>query len=283
MLLRNIFISFKKIFTSKGFYICAAFSLILFFCADIYTDPASRSRYSVIRAIMSFSREEMLKDFGLWSANVMKGARSGWITLFIPIITAFCFTPMITDQRQAKAETFQLFRSSVFRFSLSRFIAGTFSAGLSAALGYGVFCLCAGFIFPFPEELEQWQAEMIGGFNIFAAIGSVWLYGAFWSIPAMLCGSFLNNKYIIMCLPFFMKYALSQGYQLLFQRAWGDYENINYSLADFINTTSPDALLYLQESESRAFTILFFAAAAAVFLTVYLLICRSGKRRGRLI
>ncbi|MCM1488326.1 MAG: hypothetical protein NC203_08175 [Firmicutes bacterium] len=283
MFFNNILASLKKILSSKGFYLCVLFSLLLFFCAEVYCDPDVNSRYSVIRALLNIGRDKMRQDSQLWSISVMKSARGGWVTFFAPIITAFVFAPMISDETAAKARSFQLFRSSSLKFSLSEFLSGTVCAGLAMALGYLLFCLCVYFLFPSPENITEWEEQLLGGFSPLSAALSVWLYGSFWSMPAMVLTSVLSNKYLIMCLPFFLKYVLNQSYQLLFQTACGDYVNVNERLLGFINVIYPDALLYLWDDPQRLLVLLVFGCAALALLTAFLLIFGSKKRRGTLI
>lgn len=281
-MMRNIYTELKKLFTAPGVYICIAATVVLLFSAQVYTDHATQDRYSAISAAISFDREYCLREISLCSIAVMQSARGGWLTLFVPIITAFCFVPSICSQRDANAVRFQIFRSSKLKFSLSQYFSGIFSAGFATAAGYAVFCTAAAILFPSPSEYGEFEAQMImgSGFSFPLALLGMWLYGIFWSIPAMFCTSFLRNKYLIMCIPFFVKYGITQLFQRLTQEAFADYENINYDLLNFTDTVRPEALIYVDTDQNRWWILLVFGAISVLFLTGYLIIQRAWGDSG---
>lgn len=275
--MRNIYTEFRKLLTAPGFYSCIFAAAILFFAAQVYIDHATDNRYSVIQAVMEFDKEYCLQHYELCSIMVMQAARGGWLTLFVPIITAFCFVPSICSQRDANAVRFQIFRSTKLKFSLSQFFSGIISAGFATAAGYAIFCGVTVFLFPSLSEYGEFEAQMImgSGFSFPSALLGIWLYGAFWSIPAMFCTSILRNKYLIICIPFFVKYGLTQLFQRLTQEALADYENINYDLLNFTDTVRPEALIYVDTAPNRWWILLVFSTISVLFLTGYLIIQRA--------
>ena len=276
--MREITVQFKKIFSSPWFYLSTLLTVVLFFCAEIYSDPVSLNRYSVINSLMSFDRDEMLRSTEFCSYNVIRNARGGWFTLFVPLSTAFCFVPLICAERENNAIRFQIFRSSKIKFELSRYFAGIITGGLSTALGYAVFGGMVYILFPGSSEYAGLFEQTVGAADLLKLLLGVFFYGMFWSSPAMFGTSVIRNKYIVMCIPFFIKYAAAQTITLMSQNLYKDPENINEELRTFLYIIRPEALMYVPEhTANRAGILIFYGAMAAVMLIGYLLLQRAGS------
>lgn len=280
--LRSFYIDIKKIFMSGGFWLCLLMTTVLLFTATVYTDSDTQNRYSVIKALTDFTAEQRTKIFELCNVSVMRSAAEGWLSLFVPIITAFCFVPQFCAERDGNAVRFQIFRSSKLAHNLSRFFSGIISGGSAILLGYAVFCGAVYFLFPGISQMDEYTASTVEDmrFSFPLTLLSVWLYGVFWSIPSMFCTSILRNKYLIMCLPFFVKYALTQTVHKLYLNSTADFENIDSSMLEFANIVNPDGLLYAFEWVNGGRIFLLFGAAAAVFLTGYLIIRLNWRDQG---
>lgn len=280
--MREISVQFKKIFSSAGFYLSTLLTVTLLFCAQVYVDAVTADRYSAFSALINFDRDEMLRHFEFCSYYVIRSARSGWFTLFVPLSTAFCFVPLMCTERDNNALRFQIVRSSKLKFNLSRYFSGVFAGGLSVVLGYAVFSGLIFILFPGKSEFAQFfdgqsNEGVIGYFKILLGI---WLYGTFWSMPAMFCTSVIKNKYIVMCIPFFIKYGIVQTVSMLTQQIYNDPENINMTLASFLNIINPEALMYVAEYGAAGGILIFYGAVSAALLIGYLLIQIAGRDQG---
>ncbi len=275
--MRNLIVSFRKIMTSRGFWLCVGMTILLLFSAPIYTDFDTQNRYSAFRALTDFSGEELTSHYELCSIMVIQNARGGWFTLFAPIITAFCFVPLMTAEREENAVRFQIFRTSKLKYSITRFFSGVISGGTAMTLGYVIFSGAVAMLFPGVSRMTGYEAEFLKdiAFDFPKLVLGVWLFGAFWSIPAMFCICVLNNKYLIMCIPFFAKYALMQTVQKLSQNAYADFEHIDKAMLRFINIVNPDGLLWITYSTQQRTTALFFAITAAVFFAMFIIIMQK--------
>lgn len=280
--MRTLIVSFRKILTSRGFRLCIGMTVVLLFATAVYEDTATFDRYSVIRALTDLTAEERAAHYELCRTMVMRGACGGWFTMFVPIITAFCFVPLMCAERDSNATRFQIFRSSKLKYNAAQFVSGTVSAGVAVLIGYLLFCGAAYFLFPAPSEYSGWNADMIAayGFSFPKLLLEVWLYGVFHSIPAMFCTVVMRNKYLIMCIPFFAKYALTQTVQMIQLNAVGDYENINLGLLNFAGIVNPDGLLWIAEQPNLKAPALFFGITAAVFMAGYLMIGQNRRDSG---
>lgn len=275
-IIREFAVSFKKITTSRGFWLCVIMTVVLLFAADIHVDYSTMNRYSVIRGLHDFTREELAEEFEFCNISVVQNARSGWFIMFAPILGAFCFVPIITTEREENALRFQIFRASKLKYYIAEFFAGVISAGTATALGYAVFSAIASPLFPSVSEMSDFAKNMLEGttFNFPKLLLGMWCFGAFWSVPAMLLTSVLRNKYLIMCIPFFIKYGLTQTYQKISQNIYSG-ELPDAKTLKIINAVNPDGIIWINEF-NRVFVIILFLISALILFAVYLMI--SMKR-----
>lgn len=274
--MREFAVSFKKTITSRGFWLCVIMTVVLLFAADIHTDYNTMNRYSAVRALMDFSAEELVAEYEFCNILVVQNARTGWFMLFAPILSAFCFVPLMTTEREENAVRFQIFRTSKLKYYISEFFAGAISAGAATALGYAIFAVIAFPLFPSVSEMSDFAKIMLEGttFNFPGLLLVIWCYGAFWSAPAMLLTSVLQNKYLIMCIPFFIKYGLTQTYQKISQNIYAG-ELPDAKTLRILSAVNPDGIIWINEFNRVSVIILFFISALIMF-AIYLII--SMKR-----
>lgn len=274
--MRNFFVSIRKTVTSAVFPMCAVMVVVLMFTSDIYYDYGSNAYYSVFRALTDFTREELTAEFEFCSVNVIKNAQGAWFRLFAPIVAGFCFVPTICSEREEKAARFQIFRTNKLNYHISQFLAGVVSGGLAIALGFVIFAAAAAVLFPGADKMSQSAALMIqqAPLNLPLMVLREFLFGAFWSIPAMLLTSIFNNKYIILCIPFFLKYGLTQLSQKLTDNLLNS-EQIDIDMMNLVNATNPDGILWVYDG-TRLMVWLVFGTLAALMFAAFIII--SGKR-----
>lgn len=279
--MREFITAFKKIFTSGGFWLCVGATAALLFTTAVYTDQTTQNRYSVIRALTDLAAEERVRHYELCRTMVMRGARGSWFTMFVPIVTAFCFVPQMCIERGSSAVRFQIFRSSKLKYNFMQFVSGTAAAGTAVLVGYMLFCGAVYLLFPAPAVYSGWDAEMIAfyGSSFPKLTLEMVLYGMFWSIPAMFCTAVMRNKYLIMCIPFFAKYALAQTVQMIFLNS-GSHESIDRGLVRFAEIVNPDGLLWIADISDLKAPALFFGITAAGFAAAYLIIKRNWRDSG---
>lgn len=264
--MRSFFLQLKRIVTSLGFWLCVGMAVLLLFAAEVYFDYATQTRYSVFRALTFFSHEELANNSELCSAAVVQKAQSGWFTLFVPIIASFCFVPTMCAEREEKAARFQIFRTTKLKYSISQFFSGVVSGGIAIALGYIIFAVFVMILFPNMNEINGFTADLMPDTsqNLLLLILKVLLFGAFWSFPAMFLTSVLRNKYLIMCIPFFLKYGLNQLYQKISESVFLSSE-INQNSIKFANAINPDGILWANDKTRLGISLVFGISAVLMF------------------
>lgn len=273
--MRNFFVSFRKNTASPGFLLCVAMTVLLLFAAEVYYDFDTQTRYSVFRTLTYLTPDERAANYELFSKMVIKNACSGWFSLFAPIIAAFCFVPTVCTERGEKAVRFQIFRTTRLKYSLSQFFSGVISGGAAISLGYIIFAALVMGLFPDIGEMSEFAADVLleTTFDLPYQILKMFLFGAFWSIPAMLLTSVLNNKYLIMCIPFFLKYGLKQFHQKISQDAFSAVNTDKNAIA-LANAINPDGILWVY-NETRLVTWLVFGISAALMFAAFIIINRK--------
>lgn len=270
--MRTLYVDFKKILTSSGFWLCILMTVLLLFFAEIHTDNTTLNRYSVIRGLTDFSREELAEEFEFCNISVVQNARSGWFMLFAPILGAFCFVPILTTEREENVLRFQIFRASRLKYYIADFFAGVVSAGAATALGYAFFSAIVSPLFPSISEMSDFAKNMLESteLNFPKLLLGMWCFGAFWSAPAMLLTSILRNKYLIMCIPFFLKYGLTQTYQKISQNIYaGEFPETK--TLKILSAANPDGIIWINEF-NRVPVITLFAILALILLAIYLIV-----------
>ena len=222
---RNLPVNMKMVFTNYGFYICAVFTIILCMSAAVYYDPIANERCSVIKCIKDFDHDYMMTDVSFCSYKVIENGSGSWLSMFIPIVSAFAFIPLSCDKAESGAIRNIIFRTSKFSFNLSEFLTACFSGGLAVMSGFILFSVIVCLAFPniseyssVMQEQLMMQTEMIYPeladkgyiFLIFLKYAEMFLYGFISTAPAVMLTSFVRNKYLVMCIPFFFKYAITQ-------------------------------------------------------------------------
>lgn len=290
---RNIKSLLYKILTGYGFYVCIVFTVILCFSADIYEDFGNGNKYSAFKALMEFDRDFMFSDTAFCSLEVMQSGTGSWLSLFIPIVASFSFVPIICDEYDAKAIRFEIFRSSKLCYHSSKFIAACLSGGLAIMFGFGLFAAIEYLLFPniseYESGMQQMYEEMLiiqypdiseSGYTMVVVqkLISMFVYGAACSAPVMMLTIIVRNKYLVVCIPFFIKYALNQICSKLQTQAVGDYKSMDMELLRAVGIVNPDALARLsQYGEDKKYVLIYSGSIIAISFIVYMIVAlRKG-------
>lgn len=292
MLFRNIKINIYKILTGYGFYVCVLFTTVLCFSTYIYNEPLSDDNYSAFMALLSFDKEYMLTNTCFCSFEVMQQGAGSWLSLFIPLISAFAFIPLVCDEYEAKSIRFEVFRSSKACYNLSKFITACLCGGFAVMLGFSLFTIADYIVFPsiteYAPELRSFFEEDIlfnhpefaqygYGLLILKKQGEMFLYGMLCATPAITLTCLIRNKYLVLCIPFFIKYALNQTCIKLMSQALADLEHTDQKLLRFSSIINPDAISFLSDyGDDKLLIIIYNTVFLVVELVLYLII--QGRR-----
>ncbi len=286
-MIKNISVNMKMIFSSYGMYICILFTVILCFGTGIYMDSSTSNEYSVIKSLLTFNREYMLNNIELSAVYVSLHILNGWITMFIPIVAAFAYIPLICDEFESKTVRITVYRSSKLGYYSSKFITACISGGLSVLIGYIVSIILIFTLFPntseYSEDFQRIINEYIKSYYsdninlnyidiLTLKCFEVFIYGTLAAVPAILLTSITRNKYLILCIPFFLKYAVSQTCMKLYAKANSDFESTNERLLKVIDILSPDSLLQVFESQDKTYILFYNFILVIIAYAIYMLV-----------
>ena len=291
-IIRLVSSNFKKILTSPGFYACISLTVILCFCSEVYFDAQKMQAYSVISVLIDFDRKDILTDPQLCSFAVFSAGNGTWVLMFIPIVAAFAFVPLLCDGRESKALRYSVFRTSKWSFSTGNFLTAFLAGGFAVVIGFIIFGVCIFLMFP---NISEYSTDKIANYEstltyfypdflqygypflISEKILGMFAFGAVSAIPAFFLTGFMKNKYLIICIPFFVKYALMQSNGILSAQAFSNYENPNTKLLKILSITDTNALGNLFDYSADIKYILLFNGI--VLCAAYFIYCFLMNRR----
>ncbi len=279
---RNVKINFYKILTGYGFYLCMLFTIALCFSAYIYT-AENGDRYSVFTVLKSFDRETMLSNENFSSFEVMHQSTQGWLPMFIPIISSFAFIPLVCDEYEAKSVRMEIFRSSKLSYNLAKFFSACVCGGLAVMLGFMIFTAVEWQLFPsisdYSPNIRGAYIEMLRysdpfadrmALSVICKFGELFLYGALCAVPSIMLTSFVRNKYLVMCIPFFIKYAVGQVALRFMMISAEDYSKYSEKFIKLIYVIHPDNLLSVSRLTDKKEVFIYSGFLALTALIFYL-------------
>ncbi len=211
--LRAVKTDLIKTLLSPYFPICIGIILALMLASNAYYDQLSSKSYTVIESIFRLSFEEK-EALGMYDLTVLGKYGGEWFSSFMPIAVTFAFIPVFSDERKSGNIRFSICRESRFSFCLSKLSSAFISAGLAAALAFLLYAAIVFMLFPASQDVELAAVYMPYGVTVKLALtaAKLFLFGGISSMPVLALFSFIKNKYIVMCLPFMLRYITAQAY-----------------------------------------------------------------------
>lgn len=284
--LNNIRCDLNKSIINLGFFGAVFVTMILCFTASVYTNITDSRTYSIFESVTMLDKTIILSNAQFASISVLQSALSGYVSMFIPIITAFPFMITFCAERNNGLMRFTIVRTGKLRYYFSKFTAALVSGGLAVMLGTAAFGVFAYIAFPhisaYEFSAEELKNILPGGelFTVLRTLISAFFYGAVSVMPAFFICSFCKNPYIITCVPFLLNYiwntAISKAVTNGIER--GDYE-----IYDRLSSFRPDSITIISRfaelDENIKKTLIFNAAYILILFLGFVLImnCRTDK------
>lgn len=191
---------------SIWFALGIVFTLVLCFFSEIVSGEHT---YTIVQVFQNMSRNAMAQEPQLIPAVALRNVFSGYVTLFLPIISALPLIQILHVETQSGYKRFYMSRKSRREYYWNKWIAGMLSGALMLLIVAVLFHGYMAFFFP---KSDAETLEMMGYtagnrvLNIIKTYIGILVYGAFSVIPAILISSFTNNFYFVLCLPFMFSY-----------------------------------------------------------------------------
>ena len=114
-------------------------------------------------------------------------------------------------------------------------------------------------------------ADLGIGSALVIKFAEIFVYGAIAMIPAILLTAVSKNKYVVLCIPFFIKYALTQTSIKLIAQAYSNGDGVGGKLTEISNMINLDYVLQIYEMKSYRLILVYIIVAIST-LTLYLFI-----------
>ena len=191
---------------SVWFVLGICFTFALCFFSELVTGEHS---YTIIQVLRNMSPAEIAGEPQLLPDVALRNAFSGYVTLFLPIVSALPMIQLLHVERGSGYKRFYMSRRSCREYYWNKWIAGMLSGALMLLIATIFFHIFLALSLP---EMDAETLKMAGYtvrnrvFNIGRTYIGILVYGAFSVIPAILISSFTNNFYFVLCLPFMFSY-----------------------------------------------------------------------------
>lgn len=208
-------------------------------------------------------------DENIISFYAVDCAAGSWVTLFAPVVSAFAFIPTFRDEMSSGYLRFRIPRVGKQNYYIAKFLSCSLCGAFVFFLSYFLYVMTALICLPFQASQLQ---ELVGDHVLFLLIIKILkcsiqflCYGFFWGGFTIAFASFLRNKYLILCIPFMLKYIYSQLLQIWLQDTDAFFQ--------------PDGLLFLFQDNATG-KILFHLGITILCFTGYLTIMNQRRDCG---
>lgn len=272
---------FHKTLLSYGFFAAIIVTFFLCFTASVYIDTSTSRTYSVLEVLFNFDRRFMENNISFNSLSVFKSALNGYSEMFLPILASFPFVFSQSAERMSGNIRFSIFRTKRLKYYFSKFICAALSGGLCVMLGALIFGIFSFIAFPGLEYYHNNTLGLIAPDGVFAEIIkkllSSFIYGCVSSIPAFFLSSFCRNRYIILCVPFLIRFILDTATNKLLISTRDD---TIYEIVFPFMCNSPSQIPYLDADFGLYSTIAVIVTFAALMLLGYIIIMERRTDKG---
>lgn len=281
-MLRLIKRDIGRIFTSYEIYVCIFSVTLLGLLAPCFWDVRNDT-HSMFATIFEMTKSDMRQgDINLFSSvrNISRG-REGMLGVFGPITVAFVFASKMCDELKFQTKRYDIFRVGRFRYFAAKYLGYTIIGGAALAFGYLLYSLVVIICFPSASSFSMEAVEQLTslGINsslssvIYESVLSVFCYGVFVSALTMLFSAFFTNKYVLLCIPFFILYMVDSVSMVILDRMKYD---VNEKVARIICIVNPKYdLLHIETALTDiCYIILLYVGIYVCFFAVYYFIQR---------
>lgn len=255
-------------------------TFVLCLTGVVYTDGEGRG-YSVLESLFGFDRKFMEQSDFFCSLSVFKSALSGYAAMFLPILAAFPFVTSYCSEKNSGNLRLTIFRSKRICCYISKFLCSALCGGICVALGTMLF---GAFVFALFPDMSHYSPEAMeflfpGGAaaEFFKKALSAFIYGCTNALTAFLLSSFCGNKYIILCVPFILRFIHNTAYNKILTNS--SDPDIYEKLRPF-ESGAASQIPYLRDEKTLAAVIIITAVLVLALLLGYIAIRERRTDKG---
>lgn len=210
-----------KVFTNPVFYIAILGVVFVYLNGDICRDENGTS-YSLITIIMNADRTELLEKLCIDYQYTIYREPDSYLWMFAGSLATLPTVMLMCSANKNNNARFELYRTDRWSYTLAKLSSIMISGGAILTAGYGIYCILLRMVVG--AEYEGTRMEMIMGEEVVADLMhssgfvgvlllkllSILIFGMYATIIAFVCSAFMNNKYLILCIPFIFNYIVSK-------------------------------------------------------------------------
>jgi len=287
LFLKSLKCDLSKSILNIGFLGCVILTAFLCFTSKVYVDPSTAKSYSVIEAIFIIDKQLKLENYSFSSYSVFCKGFNGYLSLFMPVISAIPFIIPFTSEGASGMKRFVITRTGVTKYYLSKVVSVLFCGGLIACLGYAFYGLAVRFLFPSLSsyDLDYKTMELIFVTNkneltsVITLLVSAFLYGAESVALSLIIFSFSYDPYLITCIPFILIYTWQTSLQKITKNL---IDKERFDIANVVYDMYPSSVMSLNVTATSKDIkiIIIFTMALIVFCSFFYITvmhCRTDK------
>ena len=211
--------------------------------------------------------------FALWQAGI-----GGWLVVFAPMLLSMGYILLLSEERRNGQIRFHILRSGNWKYCISKVCSGALAGGIVFLIGYALFGLLMLVRFPSIRTFSAEEQEiLLTGSNISVVIIKkligVFLYGMFGSVFGIGVAIVFRDKYMLVCLPFMIKYIYQQ---ILAKMAMDAMAAKSYERLTWIETFQPENIMNISLGWNWFLTVILMLAIYAVLSVIFYRCVKRG-------
>ena len=252
---------FSRSMANRGFAFAVVITAALCFTEQIFCDNVNGRVYSVFEAFFTFDRAFMERNFDFNPAIIIGKSLSGYSAMALPVTAAFPFVFAFVSERNSGNMRFVISRTGRLKYYFSKFAFILFPSGQN------------------PDTIAEFLPYGALLFIVKKSLSAL-VYGAASVLPAFFLCSFCTNPYIILCVPFLLKFMLET---LISEIQKNAISSGNISIYEKIIPFEPTSLNHIFEmptDKTFFITIAVNVVFAAAIFAGYAVIMEKRADRG---
>ena len=258
-------------------YLILSISGIVLLCLSATGETDMSGKQISIFSLM-FQEQQANTDISKSALALWQAGIGGWLVVFAPMLLSMGYILLISEERRNGQIRFHILRSGNWKYCISKLCSGALAGGIVFLIGYALFGLLMLVRFPSIRTFSAEEQEiLLTGSNISVVIIKkligVFLYGMFGSVFGIGVAIVFRDKYMLVCLPFMIKYIYQQ---ILAKMAMDAMAAEAYERLTWIETFQPENIMNISLGWNWFLTVILMLAIYAVLSVIFYRCVKRG-------
>lgn len=258
-------------------YLILSISGIVLLCLSATGETDMSGKQISIFSLM-FQEQQANTDISKSALALWQAGIGGWLVVFAPMLLSMGYILLISEERRNGQIRFHILRSGNWKYCISKLCSGALAGGIVFLIGYALFGLLMLVRFPSIRTFSAEEQEiLLMGSNISVVIIKkligVFLYGMFGSVFGIGVAIVFRDKYMLVCLPFMIKYIYQQ---ILAKMAMDAMAAKAYERLTWIETFQPENIMNISLEWNWFLTVILMLAIYAVLSVIFYRCVKRG-------